>query len=802
MVNRSVGIPESLVRLIEKGGRGVATRLRQLALRELEGEGVLSAPPLDDLHYVPLAIDATFEEALDAARSRMPTGTEWSDGQVIAALAIAAAAATETQKAPEAPELCMAVLRAIPGLTPRTEQVSLAKLVDAALQHGRIAMLEAATGSGKGLVIAAAAIAAAERGQKVAIAAPTHQINRATMLHLTKQLGERLVKVGGVATLIGRSGFVSTVSLQQSLEDTVLLDEQTRTDAKAWLHEQRQRYAQGERDGLYQAETLMKRCPLLPREDIRLRAYEQDEAASCYEAQFGKAMKARIVMVSHAMLATLTRKDYIARRRELELDPGEAWRDDNALLADGGDGLMAGINVLLIDEAHVLEQSFAGALSEVVSLRALARKCARLCASVPASGRLADAVDDSVNALGVLNESSVDTERSGVVLSQVMRLHTALSAVLNKAGGKAGKASPARPDLRAVLDELRRQAAALAFGLNSTSGQVIHLRHSPDRRYPQLTIGPRSVRKQLDFLWQRVQSAALFSATLYVQTMSGIPSCAVVSSRLQIDPLRVLSHIPVLPDWLTRPVTLHLPAPSSVTWLPPGQDASEKERKVYFKAVAEAVSRFCEPARGGSLVLCTSHEAVEALAAGWSGEPGRRVRQSRDEPFTITLQRFAALAAEGIRPVWFATGQAWTGLDIYSGLPEGEDFPPADQDLVLTHLVIPRLPFDVQTTSTELARRQYRQDTQWLSVVHECQMMLRQGMGRLVRRQGLTDRHIAVLDPRGVSGAYRGMSSIKSLWSRYPNQQVLNESAVGIVKPTPISKASAVPAARRRTAFD
>lgn len=801
MVNRTVGIPAALARRIEQGGRGVATRLRQLALRELEGVGPLPPPPLDDLRYVPVTIDAPFEEALQRARSRMPGGSDWSDAQVIAALALAADNHPVPDEAPEAPDLTVSVLHSLAGLVPRPEQLVLAELVDRALHNSRIALLEAATGSGKGLVLAAAAVAAAERGQRVAIAAPTHQINRQTLKHLEQDLGERVAALGGVAVLIGRSGFISAPALIQVLEDRERIDEETRAVATAWLMDQRRRYASGERADLYRADLLAKLCPRLPRDEVYLRAYERDEAAECYDAQFRRAAQAPIVLVTHAMLATLTRQDYLARRREVQPEEDDFWRDTNARLAEDGEGVLGSVKVLLIDEAHVLEQSVAGALSEVLSLRALARRCRRLCETLPSAAGIAAEVDDAVAALANIDERSFDEAAAGPALSEVVRLHGGLQAILRRfsGDGKVGSPPPASPELRGILDELRRQESALRFGLNEPAGRVIHLRHSPDRRYPQLTVGPRSVRRQLDFLWQRVQSAALLSATLYTQTMAGVPSCAAVAARLQIDPLRLLSHLPVVPEWLTQPVTLHLPAPTSVAWRPPAADADDAEKQAYFEALSVAVSRFCSDARGGSLVLCTSHEAVGALAAGWRGDASRRVIQSRDEPFPVTLRRFAGMALSGARPVWFATGQAWTGLDIYSGLEDGGVPPPPAEDWMLTHLVIPRLPFDLQTTSTELARRQHRQDTQWLSVVQDCQMMLRQGMGRLVRRQGLRDRHIAVLDPRGVSPAFKGMSSIRSLWLRYPNQRELVEGeALPPPAPPEVKKSPTL----RRIVFD
>jgi CRISPR type IV-associated DEAD/DEAH-box helicase Csf4 len=70
---------------------------------------------------------------------------------------------------------------------------------------------------------------------------------------------------------------------------------------------------------------------------------------------------------------------------------------------------------------------------------------------------------------------------------------------------------------------------------------------------------------------------------------------------------------------------------------------------------------------------------------------------------------------------------------------------PAEQDLLLTDLYIPRLPYGCHRT---LTHRRRVAALGFMVEVHETARMLKQGVGRLVRREGLRDRHIWLADSR------------------------------------------------------
>jgi CRISPR type IV-associated DEAD/DEAH-box helicase Csf4 len=89
--------------------------------------------------------------------------------------------------------------------------------------------------------------------------------------------------------------------------------------------------------------------------------------------------------------------------------------------------------------------------------------------------------------------------------------------------------------------------------------------------------------------------------------------------------------------------------------------------------------------------------------------------------------------------LWLGVGNAWTGIDM------ADKQAPAEQDLLLTDVYIPRLPYGCNRT---LTHRRRVAALGFMVEVHETARMLKQGMGRLVRREGLRHRHIWLADSR------------------------------------------------------
>jgi CRISPR type IV-associated DEAD/DEAH-box helicase Csf4 len=116
----------------------------------------------------------------------------------------------------------------------------------------------------------------------------------------------------------------------------------------------------------------------------------------------------------------------------------------------------------------------------------------------------------------------------------------------------------------------------------------------------------------------------------------------------------------------------------------------------------------------------------------------------------------------GKKPVWLATGAAWTGLDL-----RDEETEEALQDWILTDLVIPRCPMGRNRTAAHVARVSRLGFEQELL---DAAFTLRQGLGRLIRREGLKKRNIRFLDGRTYTK--RGLfHKVNLLLRTYPKHQ-------------------------------
>ena len=68
------------------------------------------------------------------------------------------------------------------------------------------------------------------------------------------------------------------------------------------------------------------------------------------------------------------------------------------------------------------------------------------------------------------------------------------------------------------------------------------------------------------------------------------------------------------------------------------------------------------------------------------------------------------------------------------------------KDFLLTDLVIVRIPYGMNRTSTHIAREAWNPNADFKG--KEAILRLKQGLGRLMRQDGVTDRHIWFLDGR------------------------------------------------------
>jgi CRISPR type IV-associated DEAD/DEAH-box helicase Csf4 len=173
-------------------------------------------------------------------------------------------------------------------------------------------------------------------------------------------------------------------------------------------------------------------------------------------------------------------------------------------------------------------------------------------------------------------------------------------------------------------------------------------------------------------------------------------------------------------------------------------DVSRLNKQQWWQSVAAVIAhRVRATAAGGTLVLCASYEDAYGLAdalAVADVPDDDLISPAPETPLLELRDRFLARARGGTRPVWCATGAAWTGLDCRDAQAAG----PGD-DRGLTDLVIPRIPWSLNRSLVHAARCR-RNFVKYETA--DTALRLRQGLGRLVRQPGLRDRRVWMLDAR------------------------------------------------------
>ena len=146
----------------------------------------------------------------------------------------------------------------------------------------------------------------------------------------------------------------------------------------------------------------------------------------------------------------------------------------------------------------------------------------------------------------------------------------------------------------------------------------------------------------------------------------------------------------------------------------------------------------------------------------------RLILQSRSLPVSSCAARFRAMGAEGKRPIWIATDTAWSEIDLSNReIPDDR----AHEDILLTDLIIPALPFGM---GHGIAHRIRKQKTGFSAEVAETLRKTRIGIARLMTRDGVKDRHIWLLDGRLVDPAAANYTANVRRWLvRYINRENL-----------------------------
>lgn len=708
-----------------------------------------------------------------------------------------------------------------PFLTRRKEQVVFFDCLMDCLNNQKIGLVEGATGIGKTLaMIAAAAETLNGIGQgRAVIAAPTLQVLKQFILQHRKIDASGAIRgLPRHRVTIGRQEFLDPTELRAVLADQLLKDIDT-APILAWLDEGAPAMGDATTFGRpYMATSLLAVSPGFPVELVTLGSRRSENAGeNAYAEQFqveeGEESKTEIIYCTHAMLAVDTRRAMMAGRRgdgegveRLELiqdaistlsqqlkksPPGAQERKDamrainslrlewaetmaaNAVGEDGGH--LPPWQYLLLDEAHLFETNLANAFSSYYSVVNICREIADLADAgelKASAGKQARKALEGLTELSSINEMNLANTDHKDVIRALVALRELNEIVLAHRPTKTAKSSDRLVQLRNNVLEIER---GLTSAASRTGGIAAFLRFSPIRQYPQLFVGRMNVQAELQFLWAstRCIGAACVSATLYLPRIDG-ESSYYIRNILSIQD-RYAKYPPIRPAWMTEPVKgVYLPVAAKVgdrKWLRPPMASDnlpvsqfETSEDAWLDDLARAMVRIHTDAVGGTLVLMTSFASAHGLANRLAGIAPLIVASNEYPKQSVQeqLRRFAA--AE--RPIWITVGGAWTGLDI-NGKDHGRADPATDN--LLTDLVIPRIPYGLNRTMSHYARTARERDSTPYELF-DTTMRFKQGVGRLIRRQGLPrNRRIFMLDARIHDPSSAGWNSaILRLLNIYP----------------------------------
>lgn len=650
----------------------------------------------------------------------------------------------------------------------RPEQAKLFSALMPLLKSGRIVLGEAGTGTGKSRVLAAIARALlARRPEPVIVAAPT--VN--DVIHLLREWA-RLHAVApsavAPAVVLGRPQFVDQTALTLYLDGE---DPSAYPELRRWL-------ADGCPAGVIEDTRFLASkvpqirgliadmralAPGLPLDRFRLSSEPRDiddPSSAAYDGLRQHAKTAPLIFCTHAMVALdAMMRRRIARRSDIPFNEVE--------------GILPRRQALLIDEAHQFEANAAGAASRGLSFAALRTVLQALGRADPAlktfADRAAKGVQERMQALSNLPDD-LDLARADHLLlwtrrmDELVGLHDELSsglALISKLQAKR----PGRIDPY-LEDQLKRARSILDDGTRNLKGHnSCHISFSPILRWPSMEVGPRSVHGLLTSMWENVDCAVLTSGTLYLPTDTGL-SAKYSAMKLAIPRDRLAQIKPVHAPWSSAPTVL-LPSRRLITSLtpPPGRSATAGDMRAWLTQVGAVVELAARTAAGGTLVLMSGYERARILGEVLDGFPDLIV-QSTSQPLDQCRGRFIELARAGHKPVWIATGAAWVGNDIRDQeIPDER----AEEDRLLTDLIIPNLPFGTIQTSTHRSRKEAFGAT---SEFMEAAITFRQGLGRLMRRANLKHRRIWALDGRLLADPPRFEARLcQKILLNYPDRQ-------------------------------
>lgn len=663
--------------------------------------------------------------------------------------------------------------RAFEGYEQRPQQVEMAQAVATALNQGDNLMVEAGTGTGKGMsYLLPAAMFAMQRGERVVISTNTINLQDQLFFKDIPAL-QRLMATDpdkppfSAALLKGRGNYLCLRRYKQLRNDPRLTEDEIRTLLKIqlWLPLTKS----GDKAELMlmdRENTAWGRVNVTPETCIGPRCSDFNE---CFFFQARRqAEAAHLVVVNHAlMLADLASEasvlpyydhvivdeahnieDVATDQFGFEVDQSKLVQFFDDLFQTGGANVSGG----LVAELPMHFRESAATQGDMDKATAIAQ------AMGPAVTRARESTYDCFNRLMVFitQEAEVSAYDPRLRLTAAVRKHEAwpeveqawenlslqLKAIadgLGKLEALLGELKDAElldydalllrvQSLRRFSEDVRTNMGYIILGGNDEL--ITWLSHDRMRDTLVLSSAPLSVAELLRTnLFEQKASTILASATLSVAG-----DFEYVKERIGLhEPTELMLESPF--DYTKQ----------SLVYIP--QDIPEPNQKGYQPALEEALIALCTATGGRTLVLFTANSALRqtyrAIQEPLEAQEIAVLGQGIDGSRRALLERFK----ESPRTVLLGTTSFWEGVDVVGD--------------ALSVLVIAKLPFSVPTDPIFAARSEGFADPFHEFGVPQSILRFKQGFGRLIRSK---EDHgvVAVLDKRLLTKKY-GQQFLDSL---------------------------------------
>lgn len=472
---------------------------------------------------------------------------------------------------------------------------------------------------------------------------------------------------------------------------------------------------------------------------------DPDDAAELeYQSERSSNLDAKIIVCTHAFLAchvsTLRRRIH----RYLPSISGETYYEFNKLCFDAlhenmalitENRMLPKINLLIVDEAHALHDSYSSLQECRIPLSSVKRTITKVLGNKATPDKLEFINEFITAATARMNKNKSYPASITKILNKGIK---ALMPLV-----KVKKNTPEKMMFLEFADQIQEMSN------NARDQHELYI--SPIQSKYSISVSKGKPESWLNFTWMLADSALCVSGTL--ATGNGIDCYYPMASKLCIDHQRVVSIQPIETTWLRKNVTLHAPPVSknknglpnfaNTAFLPPG---NKNELQKWVSDQADIIGKLLENSSGGVMIVCTSYDQIDSLYSqinimeSIQNQPVHLFKSKRTQSLVSQVAEFKKSYLAGLRPIWIAISSAGTGVDITD-----KQAKPID-DQMLSHLVVTRLPFSPANKNSN-----------YMKTIEDGLVDFKQILGRLVRRPDRKNMHLHVLDARArvEVGAYR-----------------------------------------------